>query len=177
MRKINSIVTIVLILLFLDHGIFGTLNTLGKGQVVLPVARLMRVFLVIHVIISIILTVKSEKVSFKTKATYNKENREYWLRRWTVLLIFVFFVAHMHMAKAGVDGTAKIANASIFGKITFILFVTSIAAHLAINFRPLLISLGVKNRKVITIVLNVIYISICAVSAFACIYTMIGGVK
>ena len=177
MRKINSIVTIILILLFLDHGIFGTLNTLGKAKVFLPVAYLLRVFLVIHVIISIILTVRSEKVSFKTKAPYNKENREYWLRRWTGVLIFVFFIAHMRMAKGGVDGTAKLANTSTFGKISFILFMASIAAHLAINFRPLMISLGVKNHKVITRVLNIIYIAICLFAAIACIYTMIGGGK
>lgn len=177
MRKINSIVTIILILLFLDHGIFGILNTLGVAKVFLPVARVLRIFLLIHVIISIILTIRSEKVSFKTKAVYNKENKEYWMRRWTGLFIFVFFIAHMRTMKAGADGTAKLASTSTFGKISFILFVASIAAHLAINFRPLMISLGVKNHKVITRVLNIIYIAICVIAAIACIYTMIGGGK
>ena len=177
MRKINAILTIIILALFIDHAVFGTLNTLGKAQVVLPVARMMTVCMILHAIISIILTVKSEMVTFKTKTAYNKENREYWLRRWTGVLILIFFVTHVAAMKKQKGQLFKIASSNPFGKISFILFVASIAAHVVINIRPLLISMGVRNRRTVSAILNILYVVICAGAAVACALTVIGGGK
>ena len=177
MRKINSIITVILILLFLDHALFGILDTFGMGKVFKPAALLMGILLIVHVIISTILTIRSEKVSITTKATYNKENREYWMRRWTGILVLIFFVDHVVMMIKSRQGSAKLASLKIPGKISFILFMASIASHLAINIRPLLISLGVRNRKAISIIMYVVYIGICVAAALACIITIVGGGK
>ena len=177
MRKINSILTILILLLFADHAIFGTLNTLGKAKVLLPIARILGIVVILHAIISIILTIRAAKVSIRTKAPYNKENQEYWMRRWTGLAILFFFIGHLAIVKKQKGQAFKIATAKPIGKISFILFVASIAAHLVINIKPLLISLGVKSHKTINTILNILYAAICAGAVFACVLSFIGGGK
>ncbi len=95
MRKFNTILAIILTLLLADHMVFGGLYMLRRGDGVFkPLAIAMVIMTIIHAVISMIITVRAEKVGIVTKARYNKENREFWLRRGSGLGILVFALAH-----------------------------------------------------------------------------------
>ena len=161
MRKTNTILVLIIMLLFVDHVIFGSLHSLGTGaSVIRPFAQIMLGLVLIHAIISLIVTVKAEKAGFKTGARYNKENREFWNRRVTGVLIILFGITHAYLMARNERGVPRIASAPRIFQLTTPLLIISIYFHILSNIRPLLISLGIRNidkkEKIIRAVLTIL---------------------
>ena len=82
MRKVNAVTTVLLIVLFLMHGIFGAMNISGIGFI--PMTAVTYIFvllLAVHIVIGVMLTVRTIRVKEKTGVSYPKENRLFWARR------------------------------------------------------------------------------------------------
>lgn len=161
MRKINAILVILIFILLIDHIIFGGMHLLGLNVSVTKQMALLMLFLVLaHAVISMFVTLKAEKAGAKTKARYNKENREFWARRTSGMMILVFGLLHAFAMFKYENGVPRIARLPrIFSLVTPLLII-SIYAHIFANVRPLLISLGVRNmdkkEKIIKIILSII---------------------
>lgn len=148
MRKLNTIIVLLIMLLFIDHITFGSLHFLGtKFGITAPFAMTMFVLVLIHAIISIIITIKAEVVGFKTKARYNKENRQFWQRRASGIAILVLASMHVFLMQKGENGIPKIARMPKVFNLLLPLLLLSVGIHISQNIRPLLISLGIKNRE------------------------------
>ena len=148
MRKLNTIVALLIMLLFLDHITFGSLHFLGtKFGITAPFAMTMFLLVLIHAIISIIITIKAEAVGFKTKARYNKENRQFWLRRASGIAILILAFMHVFLMQKDASGRPKIASMPRVFNLLLPLLLLSVGIHISQNVKPLLISLGVKNRE------------------------------
>jgi len=75
MRRLNSILAAAILLLFMIHGILGTLTMVDAAMIITKhMARLMVVLIVIHTVLSCILTAKALKTWKVTGAPYFKEN-------------------------------------------------------------------------------------------------------
>lgn len=171
MRKINTIIALFICILIADHLIFGSLHLLGlNAHVTKPLALTMFVLVLVHVVISMIVTVRAEKAGMKTKARYNKENKDFWMRRTSGMGILVFALLHVFLMGKGANGVPKIATAPAPLKLATPLLVVSIFAHLFSNVKPLLISLGVKNPDKKEKIVKVLIIILClfALSANIC---------
>ena len=82
MRKFNSILTAVILVLFIIHGILGALNMLDVVVVITKVmAWVMVALIAVHVVLSCILTAKAIKTWKVTGAPYLRENTLFWARR------------------------------------------------------------------------------------------------
>ena len=148
MRKFNSILTILIMLLFIDHITFGSLHFLGtKFGIAAPFAMTMMILVLIHAVVSIIITIRAEVAGFKTKARYNKENRQFWQRRASGIAILVLALVHANVMQKGENGIPKLSRMPRVFSLILPLLMLSVAIHISQNIRPLLISMGVKNRE------------------------------
>lgn len=166
MRKINTIITVMIMVLLVDHIIFGGLHLMGANvNVMKPLALSMLALVFIHVIISVIVTIKAEKVGFKTNVRYNKENRDFWMRRASGCLILVAVIMHV-VSIIGLKNNPQNAFLKPIRSYATPLLATSVAWHLFSNVRPLLISLGVKKidtkEKIIKVIIVVLTLFVLA---------------
>ena len=149
MRKFNAIVTALLLVCFVLHGVLGALQMIGGSSILLtPILGFVTLFCVlIHVVIGIKLTVDTLKIQKKTKARYFKENRLFWARRISGFAILFFIVSHMTAFSTRVDGGFVLRPFGADKLILQICLVLCIAIHVISNAKPMLISFGIKSLK------------------------------
>lgn len=148
MRKINAVITPVILILFILHGVSGAFNLTGFGNsltriIAWPMAGLIGV----HMVFGIILTAQTLQAQNKAGVSYPKENRLFWARRISGLLIMILIGFHVY-AFTGVS--ADHFRLTEFTPVLLgcqILLVISIAVHVISNVKPMLIALGVPKLK------------------------------
>ena len=180
MRKLNVIVVVLIMILLVDHIIFGGLYMLGAGTgVIRPLALTMLALVIFHALISMAVTIRAEKAGFKTKARYNAENREFWNRRTSGLAILVLGVMHALLLSKNEEGIPRIAFMPRFFELVTPLLILSVYLHLRSNIRPLLIALGIRNvdkkEKFIKAVLMVIMIFAIMAAFYKIVPFLLGG--
>lgn len=148
MRKANAILTAVILVLFVVHGILGSLSLVGAGQTTMKVLAWITLGLVaVHVVLGTILTSKSVKVWRKTGAPYFKQNHLFWARRISGLAVMILLAFHMTAFGYTSQGAYRLSYFGTFRLITQILLVIAIAFHVITNVKPMLISFGIKKLK------------------------------
>ena len=160
MRKINTILVLIIMLLLTDHIVFACMHLLGLNAGVLkPLAMMMMLFTVLHAIVSLIVTIRAEKVGINTKARYSKENKEFWARRVSGMFILVLALLHGYIMFKNEKGVPRIASMPKVLSFATPLLIIFILIHIMTNVKPLLISLGVKNidkkERIIKLILTV----------------------
>jgi len=150
MRKVNAVISLLLILLFLIHVIAGGFQLFavipGGNQNLKILSRIMLALLFIHVIIGIKLTIDTLKVSGRTKIVYLKENLIFMLRRISGLMLIV--LAGIHVAIFFSEG--KITRLTPFTGMPLaasVLLAVVLLVHILSNIKPLLIALGISNFR------------------------------
>ena len=170
MRKLNTILVLLIMVLFIDHIVFGSLHFLGTNlNVTKPFAHAFFSLVFIHAVVSILITIKAEVVGIKTHARYNKENRQFWNRRISGMAIMVLAATHIYLMAHGEDGLPRISKmAKIYGLLLPLLLIF-VCIHIYTNVRPLLISLGIRNieKKEKIIKVLIVLITIVVMFSFA----------
>ncbi len=161
MRKFNTVLVLLIMLLLLYHTIFGSLHLFGIGPGSLKkLAFAMLMLVMAHAVVSMIVTVRAEKAGISTKARYNKEYRAFWGRRISGMLVAVFALIHAYTMFRDKNGVPRIARLPKFLNLATPLLIFFVYLHILTNVRPLLISLGVRNidrkEKVIKAALTVV---------------------
>lgn len=147
MRKINSILTAVILVLFIIHGFLGALNMLDVVVVITKVmAWVMVALIAVHVALSCILTAKAIKTWKITGAPYLRENTLFWARRISGIAVMLLLVFHV-LAFRSSSGSFTLSFFGGFQLAANILLVVSIAVHVITNVKPMLISFGVRSLK------------------------------
>ena len=148
MRKINGIIAMLVLVLFIIHGILGALNMMNIATVIVKVlSHTMLSLIVVHAVLSIILTVRSVRTAVKTKAPYFRQNRVFWARRLSGILIMALVFFHMTAFGYTSGGVFRLVPFDAFRLITQILFLLSVAVHIITNVKPVLITFGVKRLR------------------------------
>ena len=148
MRKFNAILTALILVLFILHAVFGSLQMLGIGSTALKTLAWVNVgLIVLHVLIGIKFTFDTLSAQRKTGVSYFKENRLFWARRISGFAIMILLFFHLTAFGQTVDGVERLQWFDTAKLVTNILLVLSIALHVITNAKPMLISFGIKSLK------------------------------
>ena len=131
MRKINGIISGVVLALFVLHGVLGALNLMNIAPVIVKaLSRTMLALIGVHALISIGLSVKAVVTAAISGA---------------LIMLLVFF----HMTAFGYTsgGVFRLVPFDVFRLITQLLFLLSVALHIITNVKPMLITFGVRKLR------------------------------
>ncbi|MBQ4249911.1 MAG: pilus assembly protein PilX [Clostridia bacterium] len=179
MRRVNAVLAMAILVMFLIHAVLGALQLIGFGTVTMRAfAWIMMALVIVHVVISTVLTVKSIMTGRETGAFYFRENRLFWARRisgFAVMVLLFFHVAAFSYTDAGVYRLAWFTTARL---ITQLLLVASIGVHVISSIKPMLISFGIKSLKerAPEILVALSFILLFAAAAFIIYYIRWNGV-
>ena len=148
MRRVNAILSMLILALFLLHGVLGAFQMFGVGSATMKgLAHGMLTLIVVHALLGIKMTVDSVRVWRRTGAGYFRQNRLFWARRLSGLAIMLLIGFHVTAFSYTVDGAFRLQWFNAFRLATQILLVASIAAHVITNVKPALIALGIRRLK------------------------------
>ena len=148
MRKINGVIAVAILVMFIVHGIFGALNMMDIAPIIVKIlSHTMLVLICVHALISIILTVQSVRTAVKTHAPYLRRNYLFWARRLSGALIIILVFFHMTAFGKVEGGVFRLYPFDINRLIVQMLFLLSVAVHIITNVKPALITFGVKRLK------------------------------
>lgn len=152
MRRWNNILARIIIVLFLLHGVMGSLMLLGVSNVaIVYLPWILLAAVGIHGILGIISTIPSIKSGIKTGYWYFRENAAFWTKRISGLAILLLLSFHITAYTTNVNGHFFLKEFTVCGLISQILFVVSIFIHLAVSIRSMLIAKGAIKFKERTI--------------------------
>ncbi len=172
LRRINSWISLILIILLVFHlltgaGIMVGLIT-GGFEILGLITYIMLALLIVHIVIGFILTIQTSKIKNTTKAGYDAENRAFWRRRDSGFLMIIFLILHLLFWIS--IGEFVLRPFRIFQLIVSILLVLSIVIHIGTNIKPLLISFGVRTQDRKVRVIAAIIAIVCLLAAAAFVY-------
>ncbi len=152
MRRVNSIVTALIMLLFLVHMIWGGLLLAGivKGgsRVFSVISMIMMILICLHVIISVKLTVDTIIASRKAGAFYFRENKLFLARRISGFALVFFIAVHVLIFNGSNEGGVYRLNPfGMAALISQILMVVCLVLHIVLNVRPLKIAFGFSDKR------------------------------
>lgn len=149
MRKINTILSVLLILIFAVHGVMGSFMLLGVGSSAGKVLAWIGVgVLAAHTVIGVILTIETICAAGKSGGQpYLRQNAIFWARRASGLAILILAFFHIGLFGKVMDRAYILFPFTTVRLITQLLLIGSVFLHVAINIRPLLVSLGVLEFK------------------------------
>lgn len=151
MRKANAIVTVLMMVLFLIHMIWGGLElagmTRGGSSLFSALSHMMLLLTAVHIGIGIITTVQTDRALRQSGVSYFRQNRLFWIRRISGSALLLFMVSHVLIfsgtEESGAYRLSLFAGAQL---LTQILMVLSLMVHLLCNITPLRIALGIEDR-------------------------------
>lgn len=146
MRKLNAILSVLLIVVFLLHGVLGSFMLIGVSALSGKIfAEIGMILLILHLCIGVRLTIQT----FQTKSgrAYAKQNALFWTRRASGLAILILAFFHMGVFGAVEDGLYILTPFTTVKLLTQLLLVAALFVHIFVNVRPMLVSLGVISYK------------------------------
>ncbi len=152
MRKFNALLTTAIMMLFLYHMIYGGLILSGMVPGGSPIFRvtayLMLFLIVVHIVIGIKLTIDTLIAEKKSKVSYRKYNRLFWVRRISGFSIMLFMALHVFIfTGTNSEGQYILREFGWLPLLSQLLMVLSLLIHLASNITPLRIALGISDKK------------------------------
>lgn len=148
MRKINTILSVLLLVIFMLHGLMGSFMLLGIGSSAGKILAWVGVaVLAAHTVIGVILTINTLKIYKNAGNSYLKQNAVFWARRASGLAILILMFFHIGLFGGVQDGIYILFPFTTVKLITQLLLVAALFIHLFINIRPLLVSLGIISYK------------------------------
>ena len=148
MRKWNTILSVLMLLIFMIHGIMGSFMLTGVGSSAGKIlAWIGVVILTAHTVLGVLLTIQSLRASKRSGKKYLKQNGIFWARRASGLAILILLFFHIGLFGEVQNGTYILFPFTTVKMVTQLLFVASLFVHIFINIRPLLVSLGIISYK------------------------------
>ena len=150
MRKWNTIISLILIILFLIHAIAGSFQLMkiipGGNSMMKTISCILMLFLIIHIVIGIKLTFDSIKIGKRSGKFYLRENAVFWTRRITGFAMILLIICHviLFMNKGEVF---RLNNFNEIQLIFSILLVLTLVVHILSNIKPVLIGLGIAGFR------------------------------
>jgi len=175
MRKLNTIVSLVLIILFLIHIIAGSFQMMkiipGGNELMKDLSYFMLFMIGVHILIGTKLTIDSVKIGRKSGKFYFRENAIFWTRRITGLAMILLVICHVLLFTSN----GEVFRLNDFNEVQLIFsifLVFTLLVHILANIRPLLISFGISGFRLYVkdILLVLAIISLLGAVAFVIYY-------
>jgi hypothetical protein len=171
MRKVNTILSVLLIFIFMIHGIMGGFMLLGVGASAGKMLAWIGVaILTVHMVIGASLTIQTIKLSKAAGKSYLKQNALFWARRASGLAVLIMIFFHIGLFGKMQDGMYILFPFTFVKLIAQLLLVAALFLHIFVNIRPLLVSMGVisfKERRIdVFLILAVLLLFISSAVVF-----------
>ncbi|MBQ3379973.1 MAG: pilus assembly protein PilX [Clostridia bacterium] len=148
MRKLNVFLVIGIFATFLIHAITGGLKLAGADlDTPKAVSWICVGFIIMHVIVTVILTFQTLEARRKSSAGYFKDNILFWVRRISGFAVLIPLVMHIAIFRSSNADAYRLQVFTTGRMISQILLVATLALHILTNIRPLMISLGIRDTK------------------------------
>lgn len=149
MRKLNTILSVILLGIFLLHGILGSLQLLRVNGIISgkTLAWIGMGVLAAHTVIGVILTIQTFRASKKNGDNYLKQNSLFWTRRASGLAILILIFFHIGTYGAKINGNFVLFEFTTVKLIAQLLLIAALFVHIFVNVKPLLIAKGVIKHK------------------------------
>lgn len=170
MRKINTILGPVLIILLLIHAISGSFQLTGLipgGSAIRNVLSItLLVVTGIHGIIGVKLTVDTFIAGRHGGRSPFKNNELFWIKRITGFAIVFLVIYHVIVFSGGQGEVFRLNTFEGIQLAAHIILTVAVAVHVMAGIKPLCMALGIADRRFVKdalIVLSVIML-VCAVA-------------
>jgi succinate dehydrogenase/fumarate reductase cytochrome b subunit len=151
MRKLNTIISALLLGLFVFHGIMGGYQLFGVmtgGSALMEaLAWAMIVLLAVHVIFGIIMTVDTITVIKRAKIYYPKENTIFVIRRISGFVLMLLVGLHLILFVQTGNGVFRLNDFDMPQMIGQMIMLIALALHVLCNIRPLAVALGLYGGR------------------------------
>ena len=148
MRKWNTILSVLMLLIFMIHGIMGSFMLNGVGSSAGKLLAGMGVgIVVVDTVIGVILTDQSLQTAKQSGKMYLKQNVIFWARRASGMAILILLLFHIGLFGKVQNGTYILFPFTTVKMVTQLLIVAAIFVDIFINIRALLVSLGIISYK------------------------------
>ena len=148
MRRLNNILSMAIVSLFVVHALFGALMMLGVCYVMLkPLSRALMAAVCAHALLGIAATASAVRGGARTGAWYLRENAAYWAKRLSGVLILLLLCYHPFTYTSTVNGAFHLNEFNVERLTMQLLLIVAIFAHLAVSVRPMLIARGVTDFR------------------------------
>ncbi len=148
MRKINTMLVRLILLLVLMHAFMSCLLMLGLSSITLkPLSYLLLIVVCIHAFLSILSTIPSIQIGIQSGQWYFKENASFWIKRITGLLILILVFFHISAYTTIVDGHFFLKEFTFIKLISQLSLVLSIFIHVLVSIKSMLIAKGEMDFK------------------------------
>ncbi len=173
MRRFNGWLALTIIILLTIHAVAGAFIMMGiisGGSTWLRILSFVMVALVCaHGFIGLWLTFSSFKADKETG--YSRQNRLFWIRRISGVVMVLFIVAHLMIFWVNSTGAYRLKLFEGPQLVLSILLVVTVAVHLLSNVKPLMITLGTEHfRKILVDVLFVLAVVLALAAVAFVIY-------
>lgn len=148
MRRINTILSVFILVVFMVHGVLGSfmlmdISTSG-GKLL---AWIGLALLIVHAVFGAVFTIQAVQSGKKSGKWYLKQNSRFWTRRFSGIAILILVFFHFRVYGETINGTYELKEFTTFKFVTQILLIFALFVHIFVNIRPLLISLGLLQYK------------------------------
>ena len=141
MRKLNTILSVLLLFICLLHGLMGSFMLLGISSGAGKFLAWIGVgILAAHTVLGLLLTAQTFRASRSGGKLYGKQNALFWARRTSGLAILLMLFFHIGVFGRVQDGVYILFPFTTVRLLTQLLLVASV-------FVPLLVSLGIVRDK------------------------------
>lgn len=152
MRKWNNILTRIIILLFLLHGLMGSLLLLGFSTISCTyLSWILFALVLLHGIIGMVSTVTAIKSGKKSGSWYFGQNIAFWTKRISGIAIMLLLIFHITAYTTTVNGQFFLKEFTLVRLFSQLLFILAIFIHLAVSIKSMLIARGIIKFKERTI--------------------------
>lgn len=152
MRRLNALITALVMAMFLVHLVWGSLilfgMTKGGSSIMSLTSWLLLILICVHALISIKLTLDTVSASRKAGIFYPKENRLFLARRISGFALMLFLIVHVIVFRTDMSsGRPRLQLFDAAALTSQILMAASLLVHLLTNISPLRIALGIRDGK------------------------------
>ena len=148
MRKWNAILTAVILILFLLHGIMGGFMLTGIGSSAMKYAgTACMILILVHSGIGIRLSFDTIKAWRQSGGGFFRENRLFFARRISGFAVLALMFVHIGSFSYMGENGLRLRNFTQTRLVLNLLLVASLAVHIISNARPALIAFGIRPFK------------------------------
>lgn len=134
MRKLNTILSVLLLFICLLHGLMGSFMLLGISSGAGKFLAWIGVgILAAHTVLGLLLTAQTFRASRSGGKLYGKQNALFWARRTSGLAILLMLFFHIGVFGRVQDGVYILFPFTTVRLLTQLLLVASVFVHLLLN--------------------------------------------
>ena len=162
MRKLNTILGPVLIILLLIHIISGSMQMAsiipGGSEIRNALSIALLAVAGIHALIGIKLTIDTFIISKKGGKSPFRNNETFWIKRISGFAILILVVYHVIVFSGSEGEVFRLNSFHLVQLIAHIVLTAALLIHLLVSIKPLCAALGIADRRFVKDILIVLSI-------------------